>query len=341
MLLAMRANQPQHPAPGPLGLGLDGGGTATRWALAAADGTVLARGEVGGISGLMLADASGQAALQATVAALSAQVLAAVPGRSGARPDRILAGLSGYASADEAALQALLGAPFALPPGAVRLMSDIELACRAALAPGEGLLVYAGTGSIAAHLDAQGQLWRAGGRGQWIDDAGGGVWIAAQALRSLWRLEDAEPGSAANTALGQQVFTHIGGSDWAHTRAWVYGGAGRPGASRGALGQLALAVAAAARQGDATALALLQEAGRELAALAQRLQRRLLQGHPQGLAAGPAGALPMALAGRVWQLHPAVQQAFVQALPAGSLICPAPACAEVAAAGLAATQSAP
>lgn len=316
-----------------LGLGLDGGGTATRWALAAADGRLLAQGEVGGISGLMLADAAGRAQLQACAATLAGQVAAALQaGGAGGRLGRIVAGLTGYASADEAALQKLLGAPFELAADAVQLISDIELACRAAFAPGEGILVYAGTGSIAAHLDAAGQLLRAGGRGQLIDDAGGGVWIAARALRTLWRLEDAEPGAAAHTALGRQLFAALGGADWAHTRAWVYGSEGRAGASRGELGRLALAVAAAAGQGDAQALGLLQQAGRELAALALRLQQRC---RAQGL-----GALAIARAGRVWDLHPAVGDAFAAALPAGATLATGPAVlrAEQAAARLAAAQ---
>ncbi|HEY1396565.1 MAG TPA: hypothetical protein VF536_10650, partial [Roseateles sp.] len=40
-------------ASGPLGLGLDAGGTQTRWALARPDGTLVARGEVGGFSALL------------------------------------------------------------------------------------------------------------------------------------------------------------------------------------------------------------------------------------------------------------------------------------------------
>ena len=233
--------------------------------------------------------------------------------------------------ADETALQTLLAAPFGLPAAAVQLMTDIELACRSAFAPGTGILVYAGTGSIAAHLDAQGQLLRAGGRGAWIDDAGGGVWIATRALRALWRLEDAQPGAAARTGLGRAVAAQLGGADWTHTRAWVYGSAAQPAASRGELGRLALAVAAAAQQGDAQALALLQAAGRELAALALRLQQ---QCHSRGLP-----TLPLAPGGRVWLLHPAVREAFIAALPADTDLQAAPAVTAQAAARLAATQS--
>ena len=41
-----------------------------------------------------------------------------------------------------------------LPEQAAQAFSDIELTCRAALAPGGGVVVIAGTGSIAAFIDA-------------------------------------------------------------------------------------------------------------------------------------------------------------------------------------------
>ena len=51
----------------PAALGLDAGGTATRWALADAQGQLLAEGQVGGLTALMMGQAAGQAELRATV----------------------------------------------------------------------------------------------------------------------------------------------------------------------------------------------------------------------------------------------------------------------------------
>jgi hypothetical protein len=73
----------------------------------------------------------------------------------------------------------------------------MEIAYRASFAPGEGYLVYAGTGSIGAFIDADGQFHRAGGRGVVLDDGGGGFWIAREALRHIWRLEDERPAPGA------------------------------------------------------------------------------------------------------------------------------------------------
>lgn len=310
---------PSDPRPGPasaLHLGLDAGGTATRWALADGAGRLRAEGTAPPLSALMLLDADGRRALDDALHALAA----ALP--PGTRLASAWAGVTGYDATQGGDFARALAAALALPPQAVRVASDIELACRAAFAPGQGLLLYAGTGAIAAVLAEGGTLHRAGGRGALIDDAGGGHWIATRALRLVWRAEDAAPGSGLATPLGRALAQAVGGDDWAATRRFVYG------ASRGEVGRLALAVAAAARDGDAAALALLQRAGSELARLVQALHARL--GAP----------LPVALAGRVWLLHPAVEAALRHALP-GVAIRRSEEPAQAAAARLAATITTP
>jgi glucosamine kinase len=277
--------------PGPHALGLDAGGTATRWALADARGLVWAEGNAAAMSGVQLADDDGRAAMAATLG----QIAGALPQRASA----VMAGITGLDAAGGADMQQLLSRAFGSAP--VAAGSDIELLCRAAFAPAAGIVLYAGTGSIAALLDAEGQLQRAGGRGGVIDDAGGGHWLAREALRLVWRAEDAAPGAWRQSLLAQRVFERIGGSDWAHSRRFVYG------ASRGELGTLALAVADAARQGDATALSLLHSAGQELAWLVHALH-------------GRHGPLPVATCGRVWALHPAIGEALRAALPVGTAV---------------------
>ncbi|MCM0608492.1 MAG: ATPase [Ideonella sp. WA131b] len=303
----------------PCHLGLDAGGTQTRWALADAAGRLHAEGTAPPLSGLMLLDDVGRAALRAALDALAA----ALP--PGLALRRAWAGITGVDATLAPALAQALAAALRLGAAQVHVVSDIDLACRAAFAPGEGVLVYAGTGSVAAHRAADGRLHRAGGRGAVIDDAGGGHWLAREALCRVWRLEDAAPGQGLATPLGRALARAVGGADWAATRNFVYG------ASRGELGTLALAVAEAAREGDATARALLAQAGAELARLAQALHTRL------------GAALPVALAGRVWALHPAIEAAFRAALQAsapGVPVRPLSEPAHVAAARLAAAQEA-
>jgi N-acetylglucosamine kinase-like BadF-type ATPase len=114
-------------------------------------------------------------------------------------------------------------------------------------------------------------------------------------MRHIWREEDERPGSWQSSPLAHEVFAVVGGSDWAQSRRFVYGG------DRGAFGLLALAVARAAAS-DPAARAILSAAGVELARLARAL-------------AGRFGPRPVAFAGRVTELHPLIAQAMREALP--------------------------
>lgn len=271
-----------------LGLGIDAGGTETRWALATVDGTIVASGTVDGLSALQMGSDAGRAALHATFAALSRAVLAV------GQPAHVHAGLTGFGG-DGALLAQTLSTLLALRPSDVTLCNDIEIAYLDSFAPGEGYLVYAGTGSIAAWIDSGGVFHRAGGRGVLLDDGGGGYWIAREALRQIWRREDEAPGSWQQSAMAHAVFAQIGGSDWDCSRQFMYG------QDRGAIGRLALAVAASAEL-DPLALDILQRAGQELA----RLALALISRH---------GPRPVVLAGRAAQLHPVIAAAMRAALP--------------------------
>lgn len=271
-----------------LGLGIDAGGTETRWALATVDGAIVASGVVDGMSALQMGSDAGRAALHATFAGLSQAVLAV------GQPAHVHAGLTGFGG-DGALLAQSLATLLALHPSDVTLCNDIEIAYLDSFAPGEGYLVYAGTGSIAAWIDGDGVFHRAGGRGVLLDDGGGGYWIAREALRQIWRREDEAPGSWQQSAMAHAVFEQIGGSDWDRSRQFMYG------QDRGAIGRLALFVAASAEL-DPLALDILQRAGQELARLALALTAR-------------HGPRPVVLAGRAAQLHPAIAAAMRAALP--------------------------
>ena len=271
-----------------LGLGIDAGGTQTRWALASPSGELVAEGCVAGLSAVQLATKGGQQVVRDTLAALAADVLAV------GRPRQVHAGMTGYGGVEEP-LCGLIRTPLGLGAEAVTIVTDIEVAYLDVFRPGEGYLVYAGTGSIAAFIDAQQQFHRVGGRGGLLDDGGSGFWIAREALRHIWRLEDEQPGAWQSSPMAREVLEHVGGSDWTHTRRFIYT------VDRGEMGQLALAVAAAAGT-DPVALRILEAAGSELGRLARILQQR-------------HGPRPLALAGRVFQLHPVIEQACRAAVP--------------------------
>ncbi|QPF71802.1 ATPase [Roseateles sp. DAIF2] len=283
----------------PLGLGLDAGGTQTRWALADAAGRTVAQGHVAGLSGLQLAGTQGRVALAQTAHQLAFAVL------PHGRPAGLYAGVTGVGEANgPAALQLkdILSQALGLQPARMFVGSDMDIAYRSAFAPGEGYLLYAGTGAIAAFIDAEGRMQRAGGRGALLGDEGSGFWIAREALALVWRREDEAPGAWRESALARRLFEALGGADWAQTRTFVYAG------ERGAMGRLALAVAAAAEaDADPDARALLQRAGAELARLALALLKRY-------------GARPVVAAGRALQLHPLIPQGLRAALPTGTAL---------------------
>jgi N-acetylglucosamine kinase-like BadF-type ATPase len=284
----MHDPEQQQDSKEPLGLGIDAGGTQTRWALASRGGRIVAEGSAAGLSALQMGSEEGRQALLATFTAIAREVLAH------GRPLAVRAGLTGFGG-DSGPLPQWLGELLQLAPEAVTFSNDIEIAYLASFRPGDGYLVYAGTGSIGAFIDAQGGFHRAGGRGVVLDDGGGGFWIAREALRHIWRLEDERPGAWESSPMAHAVFRHVGGSDWSFSRQFIYG------RERGEVGKLAIAVAATAER-DPAAAAILREAGQELARLALALVQRF-------------GPRPVALAGRAAELHPAIVDTMRAALP--------------------------
>ena len=261
-------------------LGLDVGGTASRWVACGSGGAVLARGQVSGATGHVFNPAE-RDRLRAVLATV-AQALA----DAGLTASSVTAGMTGYGSVVTDAVKALVQENFAGASDIV-LMDDILLAYLTQFEPGEGHLVSAGTGSIGVHVGADGAMVRVGGRGILIDDAGSGSWIALQALDRLYRLLDRQGNFAGADRLAEQLFALIGGSDWHDVRQFIYGG------DRGRIGTLAVAVARAAADGDALALSILREAGQELAQLGAALLAR-------------AGDRPLRCIGGVLELHPLI-----------------------------------
>ena len=277
-----------------IGLGLDAGGTATRWHLLDTQERTLATGSAAPLTGHVYSDdAKSRAA--ATIADIARDVL------KSAQPTAVFAGITGLDEGTDAAAfyQRTIAHALGVSEGAVRIENDMGIAYRAACEPGTGVLVYSGTGSVACHVTRSGEHMRVGGRGVIIDDGGSGFWIAKEAVKSLFRAEDRAPGSGWSTPLGEELAKSFGGATWDHARAFIYGG------ERGRVAGLAPSVAAAAQRGDAVALAIITAAGAELADLAASLIGRL----------GPREAV---LAGGTTGIHPALLASFAAHLPEGT-----------------------
>lgn len=279
-------------------LGIDAGGTKTRWALANALYEIIAEGQVSAITALQMNTTVGQTRLRESLGELATAVLPI------GQPVRIHAGLTGFDYENAEPLRSIIAQPFGLSSDAVSVSNDIEITYLSIFKPGEGYAVYAGTGSVAAFIDAHGELHRAGGRGGLLDDGGGGYWIAREALRKIWRTEDEHPGSWQRSPMAQAIFQRIGGNDWLHSRQFVYGMSYEK--VRGEMAKLALAVAACA-DNDPAAHTILCAAGEELARLAQAMLNRF-------------GTRPIALTGGAATLHPLIEYAMRTALPENTML---------------------
>jgi glucosamine kinase len=284
-------------------LGIDAGGSSSKWAVVDGAGDVLKAGRVGTLSGHLYSDDSRERAkvvletLRSSVAQFAPRVaLAGVTGLTKASPEAVW-------------LEGTMTEVLSLERCAV--IGDMDLAYRAHFQPGEGIVLYAGTGSIAYHVTEQLEVKRAGGRGYMIDDASGGYWIGQRALRFIVRQMDA--GLSTDDPLSSAVLGQIGSSDWDRVRAYVYSG------DRSAVSRLAPLVGMAAQQGSAEAQRILERAGRELADVAQRLQAQV-------------GALPVTSAGGAWLVSPMIA---VAARASGLAFAPSKADIAVAAARLA------
>jgi len=64
----------------------------------------------------------------------------------------------------------------------IRVISDAEAALAGAFVGGPGVVVIAGTGSVAIGKGRDGRLLRAGGFGHIFGDRGGGFWLAREAI---------------------------------------------------------------------------------------------------------------------------------------------------------------
>jgi N-acetylglucosamine kinase-like BadF-type ATPase len=149
---------------------------------------------------------------------------------------------------------------------------DAPGALAGAHAGGAGVIVLAGTGSVACGetWDAAGErrFVRIGGRGYLFGDEGSGFAIARDALRAALRRADRE---AEPDQLQRALLKHFHRTSPAAIAEDVYAGT----LSREALAGFTARVAALAARGNQTARALLTQAAAELAELAAVTLQRL------------------------------------------------------------------
>jgi glucosamine kinase len=167
----------------------------------------------------------------------------------------------------------------------ILIVNDALVALEAGV-PGEpGVVVIAGTGSIAYGRNVRGEAARAGGWGYVLGDEGSGYWIGRTALRAVLREADRR-GEA--TSLTGRLLMHFRVSKPQDLIHAVYTG----GLQSTAIAALAPHVQEAYEEGDNVAAGILDGAARELTASALSVARRL------GLLEEPC---PFVLAGGVFK----------------------------------------
>jgi N-acetylglucosamine kinase-like BadF-type ATPase len=207
-----------------------------------------------------------------------------------APPAAICIGMAGVDRPGDA--DVVLGILRRLCRGSRVLVVNDALVALEAGAPGEaGVVLIAGTGSIAYGRDAQGGAARAGGWGHVLGDEGSGFWLGRQAIGAVLRALDRR---GAPTMMAAPIMAHFGVSraqDLVHP---VYEGGMKP----RAIAAIAPIVGEAAAAGDAVAARIVEIGAAELAGSAVSVAARL------GLQARP---FPLPLAGGIFRSVPQVR----------------------------------
>lgn len=245
-------------------IGVDGGGSGTRVRLARIDGSPLGEGD-SGPSGLLhgiqnawtsVEDAAGKAFRAAGLDVPARERIAIGLGLAGVHnrqwADNFVAANPGYA--------------------AVALATDAYTTVLGAHRGRPGAIIALGTGSVGEILRADGSRKEVGGWGFPAGDEAGGAWIGLRAVNHIQQVID---GRVPGSAFASDVIAACGGERDA-IQVWLAN------ASQTRYAQLARLVLRHAGD-NATARAILLEAGRQVALIAQALD--------------DSAALPIALCG--------------------------------------------
>lgn len=150
-----------------------------------------------------------------------------------------------------------------LPHGLATTVNDVELACFGAFAGGAGILLLAGTGSMAWRRGVDGQSARVGGWGSLFGDEGSAYWIGRQALALLSRGLDRRANVPARDMMA--LLGLLGGRAGDEPARVLLGWYASLTAPRQQVARLAEGIDGLARQGHITARDLMDAAAEQLA----------------------------------------------------------------------------
>ncbi|HKP71474.1 MAG TPA: BadF/BadG/BcrA/BcrD ATPase family protein [Pyrinomonadaceae bacterium] len=241
-------------------LGVDGGGTKTQAVVTDEEGRVLGEGLAGPSNPLRVGVSNAAAAVRE--AADRACAVADVR-----RGDIVSAeiGLAGVRRAD--LRERMADALGTLGINSVEVVTDADIALYGATDGKPGLVLIAGTGSICCGKNARGKRVCTGGWGPLAGDEGSGSWIARRALQAVARATD---GRGDATRLADAACRYFNVAQPEDLSLAIYA----PSMTNERIAGFGRDVIEAAGR-DAVAREIIADAGRELAALANTVIRKL------------------------------------------------------------------
>ncbi len=235
-------------------IGIDGGGTRLRAAIATEDGNLLGRGEAGtgnyhDVGADVVRDNIGQAVAQAWKAA----------GQPPRRADAMFLGLGSIVTPeDRAVIRGIVQELGIVSAERIGVDHDLRVALAGGLAGQPGIVLIAGTGSSCYGRNEQGQNWQAGGWGPILDDPGSSYWLGRQAMIAAIRDYD---GRGSKTRLHPTVVEALGIGSMREISRRVE----LEGMARSEIAALAPLVTTAAAEGDEVACSLIERGADQLA----------------------------------------------------------------------------
>lgn len=240
-------------------LGIDAGGTKTVCLLADEEGRVLVEARGGG--------ANLQSSGELEVEKVLHQVMEGALEGHDVRPAAICLGIAGVdRPADAEAVQGIMRR-IGFKTRAL-VVNDALVALTAGAGDDPGIVLIAGTGSIAYGRDAAGRAARSGGWGYLLGDEGGGFWIGRAALSAVVRQFDGRGPATELTGMVLRQMELESPSQLIHE---IY----YRDLHRHAISGLAALVQRATEEGDAVAAQILARAAAELTAAAASVVTRL------------------------------------------------------------------
>lgn len=281
--------------PANLVIGIDGGGTRTRVAVADLDGRQLHRSEAGStnltsLSRDVVVERLSGAVERCLVGLDPARVRYAVAGYAGAPDPAVVSAAPSYAI--DITMVALASRGVHCP---VEVLGDPEIAYASGATGPHGLVLVVGTGAVAARIVGGRMMRTVDGHGWLVGDDGSGFWLGAAGLRAALRALDGRgPDTLLVRRLAAELAIDPAAADAESLRGRLVHAVMHQ--APPSLARLAPAVLATEAAGDEVAAVVVRAAVDHLVAAVAVLEPR--RGEELVLAGGVVGA-QSSLSGRV------------------------------------------